>query len=327
MQKVLVTGASGFVGSNLIEKLLQEGCDVTAGIRKTSSRKYLQDPRIKFLDLPYNNSQELENILKQENFSTVFHLAALTKAKKKEDFEKVNFGYAKAIIDALKGLDTKLIFFSSFAAHGAGEEKTFCKCRVEDINIPNTEYGRTKLMAEEYLRNNFDGKYIILRPTGVYGARETDYFVYFKTINNHLEPYLGFVPQRLTFVHIDDLVDVCVLAMNSQISGKTYFVSDGNLYLDSEFADITKEILHTWTIKLKFPLFIVCWISSFMECLGKLLGRTFTLNEDKYNILKARNWDCDIENLKQDLGYEPKVDLRKGVEKTIEWYKKEKWLK
>ena len=326
MQKVLVTGASGFIGSSLVEKLLQEGCDVTAGIRKTSSRRYLQDKRIKFLDLPYNNSQELTNILQKENFTTIFHLAALTKAKKKIEFERVNFGYAKALIDALKGLDTKLIFFSSFAACGAGDEKTFCACKVTDKNNPNTEYGRTKLMAEEYLKSNFRN-YIVLRPTGVYGARETDYFVYFKTINNHLEPYLGFVPQRLTFVHIDDLVDVCVLAMKSQIKGKTYFVSDGNLYLDTEFADITKEVLHTWTIKLKFPLFIVSWISSFMECLGKISGRTFTLNRDKFNILKARNWNCDIENLKQDLGYEPKVDLRKGVEKTIAWYKKEKWLK
>lgn len=326
MQKVLVTGASGFIGSSLVEKLLQEGFDVTAGIRKTSSRKYLQDKRIKFLDLPYNDLYKLANLLKQENFSAIFHLAALTKAKKKDDFEKVNFGYTKILIDALKGLNTKLILFSSFASCGPGEEETFCACKVSDKNNPNTEYGRTKLMAEEYLKANLEN-YIILRPTGVYGARETDYFVYFKTINNHIEPYLGFTAQRLTFVHIDDLIDVCLLAVKSPLIGKTYFVSDGNLYLDTEFADITKEVLNTWTIKLKFPLFIVSWISTFMEFLGKILGRTFTLNKDKFNILKARNWNCDIENLKQDLGYEPKIDLRKGVEKTIAWYKKEKWLK
>jgi nucleoside-diphosphate-sugar epimerase len=327
MQKVLVTGASGFIGSTLVEKLIKEGYDVTAGIRKSSSKKYLQDTRIKFLDLPYNNPKELEKILKEENYNTIFHLAGLTKAKRKEDFYKINFGYVKSLVDALSGLETKLIFFSSFAAHGPGEEKTFCECRVEDLNEPNTEYGKAKLQAEEYIRENFKGKYIILRPTGVYGPRETDYFVYFQTINNHLEPYLGFTAQRLTFVYIDDLVDLSILAMNSDVSQKTYFVSDGKLYLDTEFAQITKKVLNTWTIKLKFPLFIVKWISSFMEFAGKIAGKSFTLNKDKFNILKARNWNCGIEDLRKDLYYDPKIDLEKGVEKTIAWYKQEKWLK
>lgn len=327
MTKVLVTGASGFIGSTLVDKLLQEGYEVVAAIRKTSSRKYLKDDRIRFIELPYNNQKDLENILREENFYTIFHLAGLTKAKKKEDFYRVNYGYVKSLVDALKGTQTQLIFFSSFAAHGPGDEETFCECRVEDLNKPNTEYGKAKLMAEEYIRDNFEGKYIIIRPTGVYGPRETDYFVYFQTINNHIEPYLGFTPQRLTFVYVDDLVDVSILAMNSQLSGKTYFVSDGKIYLDKEFADITKKVLKTWTIKIKVPLFIVRWISSLMEFIGNLFGKSFTLNKDKFNILKARNWICGIEDLKNDLGYSPKVDLEEGVKRAIQWYKEEKWLK
>ena len=64
-----------------------------------------------------------------------------------------------------------------------------------------------------------------------------------------------------------------------------------------------------------------------MESFGKITGNTFTLNKDKYNILKARNWNCNIDNLKQDLNFQPNTDLRKGVEKTIKWYKEENWLK
>lgn len=325
--KVLVTGASGFIGSTLVDKLLAEGkYQVYAGVRKTSSKQYLQDSRINFIDLNYSNTEKLREQLDKHQFKCIFHFAGLTKAKKTEDFERVNYTFTKNLADAIDINTTKLIFLSSFAAHGPGNEETFSKARVTDENKPNTAYGRSKLKAEEYIKANFKGRYVILRPTGVYGPRETDYFTYFKTIDNHLEAYLGFKSQHLTFVYSKDLVDLCVTAFESEISNKIYFVSDGKMYLDSEYAKISKEVLSKWTLRIKFPLFIVKWISSFLDSFGQLIGKQFTLNKDKYSILSARNWDCDIEDLKQDLNYVPKYDLRRGVEETIKWYKQEKWL-
>ena len=119
---------------------------------------------------------------------------------------------------------------------------------------------------------------------------------------------------------------MCIKAFESDISGKTYFVSDGKMYLDSEYAAISKQVLNKKTIKLKFPLFIVRWISCFLDAFGGLIGKQFTLNKDKYSILAARNWDCDIEELKKDLQFEPQYDLQRGVEETIAWYKQEKCL-
>jgi nucleoside-diphosphate-sugar epimerase len=307
--------------------LLEEGkYNVYAGVRGSSNKKYLRDSRINFLEIDFSNKEKIKNLLEKYNFKCVFHCAGLTKAKTSEEFERVNYGFTKNLVDAINVDTTKLIFLSSFAAHGPANEKTFAKAKVTDVNNPNTAYGVSKLKAEEYINENFKGKYVILRPTGVYGPRETDYFTYFQTIDNHLEAYLGFVPQHLTFVYSKDLVDVCIKAFESDVSGKTYFVSDGNMYLDSEYARVSKEVLRKWTIKIKFPLCIVRFISSFLDSFGNLIGKQFTLNKDKYSILSARNWDCDIEDLKKDLNYTPKYDLRKGVEETIKWYKNEKWL-
>ena len=327
MKKVLVTGASGFIGSTLVDRLLEAGTyEVYAGVRKSSNRKYLQDSRIKFIDVAFSSPEKLRQQLSEENFDCIFHFAGLTKAKHLDDFEKVNFDLTKNLVDAIDPQKTKLIYLSSFAAHGPGEEVHFTKAKTSDENKPNTAYGKSKLKAENYINSSFKGKYVIFRPTGVYGPRETDYFVFFQTIDNHIEPYLGFVPQHLTFIYSKDLVEVCLKAFESEVSGKTYFVSDGKMYLDSEFAAITKQVLHKRTLKLKFPLFIVRWISAFLDSFGRMIGKQFTLNNDKFAILAARNWECDIEDLKKDLDFDPKYDLQKGVEETIAWYKEEKWL-
>lgn len=327
MKKVLVTGASGFIGSTLMDLLLtKEDYIVFAGIRATSSKKYLTDKRINFIEIDYSTVESLKKTLDKCNFDIIYHLAGLTKTKDYKDFFKVNFDNTKNLVDAIKGYNTKLIYMSSFAAHGPAKSNPFVQAKVEDKNEPNTWYGKSKLKAEEYINKHCTNDYIILRPTGVYGPRETDYFVYFQTIHNHIDATLGKPKQRLTFIYGKDLCKACFLAGESKHTGKTYFVSDGNLYLDTDFSQITKDVLQTWTISIRFPLWIVKGISSFLDWLGGKIGKQFTLNKDKYAMLAARNWDCDITPIQNDLGFKADYDLQRGTEEAISWYKANNWL-
>lgn len=328
MKKVLVTGASGFIGSTLCDMLLaRQDCQVWAGVRKSSSRRYLQDKRLHFVDLDYENPSNLFCQLDEIGPDTVFHLAGLTKAPSQAAFDKVNYSYTCNLVDAIRDKDIKLVYMSSFAAHGPAGQNPFTQAKTTDPDKPNTMYGFSKLKAETYIKTNCHNPYIILRPTGVYGEREKDYFVYFKTIKNHIDATMGRPEQRLTFIYSKDLCQAAILAAEHRdLSAKTYFVSDGRVYLDTEFSKITKDVLETWTISLRFPLGVVKLISSFLDSFGRLFNKQFTLNKDKYNMLAARNWDCDIEELKNDLGFEAQYDLKRGVKEAIAWYKKEKWL-
>ena len=329
MKKILITGASGFIGSFIVEEALKLGMDVYAGIRNSSSKKYLTDTRINFCSLDFSDKEALKKQLSEHCFDYIVHAAGLTKAQKKEDFDIVNFNYTKNFIDALieaNCIPERFIFISSMAAHGPGDDNSTIPVKLSDAPHPDTLYGISKLKAENYINSLSNFPFVTLRPTGVYGPREKDYFVFFKTINGGIEPYIGLKEQYLTFIYVKDLVSVVFKAINSNIIGKTYFVSDGKGYTAREFSRITKRILNKKTFKLFVPLFIVKLIAILLETVNALVGKVPTLNQDKYNVLKARNWLCDISDLEKDFGFKANYYLEDGVKEALEWYKKEKWI-
>ena len=197
----------------------------------------------------------------------------------------------------------------------------------KDVPSPNTAYGISKLHAEEYLRSLPDFPYVILRPTGVYGPREHDYFLMMKSINRHLDMAAGFKRQDLTFVYVTDLVQAAYAALEKPTVRKSFFISDGNVYDSRTFSDlIRKELGSPWTIRFVCPLFLLRFISLIAENAARLSKKPGTLNSDKYRIMKQRNWRCDITPATKELEYSPRVTLEEGVKKTIAWYKKEGWL-
>lgn len=334
MRSILITGSSGFIGSFLAEEALTRNLDVYAGIRKSSSRQYLQGPRIRFSVMDFTEKSRIKEFLVEQKqqgirFDYIIHNAGLTKAQKKEDFYRVNCEFTRNFIEALTETDSiplKFVYISSLAAYGPGDQLSMKPVMLDDTPKPVDEYGKSKLEAEKYIRSLSGFPWLIIRPSGVYGPREKDYFVYFQTISRGMEPYIGFKPQILTFIYVRDLVRLILDATVSNISERAYFVTDGKEYDSREFAAITKKHLNKKTLKITLPLGLVGGIAFALEKLMSLGGKMPTLNTDKFNIMKSTNWTCQVDVLQKDFNFRAGYDLDRGVKEVLEWYRKESWL-
>ena len=330
--KILITGASGFIGSFIVEEALKRGFETWAAVRKSSSKAFLQDERIHFIELNLSSKEQLVEQLKEHQFDYVVHAAGVTKCLNKADFHRINTEGTKNLVEALLEVEMplkRLVFVSSLSVFGAiKEQMPYDEIRETDTPQPNTEYGRSKLAAEQYLDSlGTRVPYIILRPTGVYGPREKDYFMMAKSIQQHMDLAVGFQRQDITFVYVTDVVQAIFLALEKGETGRKYFLSDGEVYQSTTFSDLIHEELgRPWWLRITAPTWVLRIVTFFGEYVGRMTGKVTALNNDKYNILKQRNWRCDIEPARRELGFEPKVKLEEGVKRTIKWYKDNKWL-
>lgn len=335
-KKILITGASGFIGGFLVDEALRRGYEVWAGIRPTSDRSHLQDPRIRFIDLPYADggklAQTVEKHVREEGrWDYVVHNAGLTKTTDKRLFFEVNAENTRRFLDALAPQEArprKFLLMSSLSSFGQGDEQTFRPISPGDPQRPNTAYGQSKLIAEQYVRRQEDFPYIILRPTGVYGPGERDYYVEIKAVASGWDLRVGFTPQRISFIYVTDLARAVFLCLeNEGILNREYFVADGDEHTDASFARLIQELLgRKHVVHASLPLSLAHLGCIACEFAGKLMKRGVTLNTDKFLILKQRNWLCDAGPLRRDTGFRPEYDLRRGLTETIAWYKEHKWL-
>jgi nucleoside-diphosphate-sugar epimerase len=333
MKRILITGASGFIGSFIVEEALRQGMETWAAVRSSSSRAYLNDQRINFIELDLSDEQRLTEQLKDHQFDYVVHAAGVTKCINKDDFRRVNSEGTRHLVAALRALRMpieRFVFLSSLSVMGAiREQQPYTEIREDDTPQPNTAYGKSKLEAEETLKARSEEQfpYVILRPTGVYGPREKDYFIMAKSIKGHSDFAVGYKPQDITFVYVKDVVQAVFLALDHGKTGRAYFLSDGKVYRSATFSNlIRRELGNPWWIRITAPIWILRIVTAVGDIIGRLSGKAIALNNDKYHILRQRNWRCDIQPAIDELGYKPQYDLERGVRETIAWYKKERWI-
>lgn len=328
---LLVTGASGFIGSFIVEEAIRQGMDVWAAVRPTSSRRWLTDRRINFIELNLSDKTKLKEELANYSFDYIVHAAGVTKCLHAEDFFKTNTEGTKNLVNAIRELQMPIIRFveiSSLSVYGpVREQQPYTEIKESDTPHPNTAYGRSKLEAEHFLDSLTDFPYVVLRPTGVYGPRERDYFMMAQSIKRHTDFAVGYKPQDITFVYVADVVQAVFLAIDHGQTGRKYFLSDGNVYNSRTFSDlIHSELGCPWLLRIKAPIWLLRIITFCGEYVGRITGKITALNNDKYNIMRQRNWRCDIQPAIEELGYKPQYSLERGVKLAMDWYKKNGWL-
>ena len=335
MKSILITGAGGFIGGFLVEEALKRGYDTWAAVRSTTSREFLKDERIHFIELDYEEEENLAKTLNDHKaecgrWDFIVHNLGVTKSTNYLDFESVNYGYLRTLVDTLQVTEMVpdvFLLMSSLSVMGPGDEKTYQPIKSTDVPMPNTFYGVSKLKAETFLQSQSDLPWTIFRCTGVYGPRERDYFLMIKSIKRGFDFSVGFDKQMLTFIYVKDLVTGVMDALEKGPLRKAYFISEDKAYTQQEFRKIVcDELGKKFVIPVTCPLWVVKQVCNVAEWLGKVTLKASTLNRDKFKILKQRNWQCDTSESRRDFDFNPKYPLREGIREAIAWYREAGWL-
>ncbi len=333
-KKILITGASGFIGSHLTEEALDAGYEVYAGIRKSSSKQFLKNDAIQFLDMDLSSEDQLAELFNktfkdQKAFDFIIHNAGVTAARTKSEFHLVNFEFTNNLINALissGSIPQRFIAISSLAVYGPGDPKSKTPIRSDSLPSPISAYGRSKRKAEQFLEGIQSFPIQIIEPAAVYGPRDRDFLSYFKMVNSHFEPMIGTNEQHLSFVYVKDLAKGILRLLSKPIIRKKYLVSDTKIYSKKELGRIISELYKVRTLRVQVPLSLLLPIAYFMEFIYGMAGTRPFLNPEKIREISSSNWICDSTDFWNDIESFPETDLTEGLRITGEWYRTNGWL-
>lgn len=335
MMRALVTGASGFIGSTLIEELGTLGFEVDALMRKSSSDANLRGLRYRRVDGDLGDEESLRQAVRDVDY--VFHLAGLTAARTRAEYFEHNAGgtarLARIVAEERPGL-SRFVYVSSLSASGPARAMDRPLTELESEQ-PVSAYGESKLAGEKALLQ-FKECYpvSIVRPPMVYGPRDRGVFVLVQSVARNLMPVLRGASESgdkyYSIIHVRDLVRGIVQSAVAPVSrvpsGEIFFLTGDQNPTYQEILTTIAEALGRDPLRIRVPRFAVTALATALSAVGTLTRRTFPLNLDKLNEIRSDYWLCSNEKAKAMLGFVPEFDLASGMMHSIEWYRKQRWI-
>lgn len=324
--RVLVTGASGFLGGHVAELLSARGDSVRALVRATSNRTHLQ--KLANVELFQGSVEELDRVrAAADGVDAVVHCAGIVKARSTDEFFAVNVGGTSNLVEATRRRGVKrFVHVSSLEACGPSSDGSPVPHTQES---PVTAYGRSKLAAEKVvLAAKEDVPVVILRPGAIYGPRDAEILEAFRAIKRGLLPLVAGGGAMGVWIYATDCARACIRAIEADVpSGRAYFVDDGcgpidqrQLFADAERALGTKAFVRA---SLPVPLFMA--VARGAEAFGRVMNRPVMLTREKANML-LQHWVCSSESTRRELGWAPEVPWDQGVRLAVRWYRDNGWL-
>ena len=323
----VVTGANGFVGSHLVDHLLNKNYEVRCITRKTSDLKWLEGKNIKNFNCGLMDKNGLREAFKDADY--IYHVAGVVKSKTPEGYFKGNVDTTKNLLEtALEFKDTLKRFLIVSSQSAAGPSISELPVTEYDLPAPITTYGRSKL-AEEKIADSFMEKIpiTICRAPAVYGERDTEILIFFKTFYSGLMTTIGFDKKLISLIYVDDLVRGLILAAESEKSkNETYFISSEKFYTWEEIGNVTAKVFGKNPFKIKVPHMVVYSIAAIAQFFAMFSSKPATLNIEKGKDITQSYWICDTSKAVKDFGYHQNISIEEGIKRTCDWYKEMNWL-
>jgi dihydroflavonol-4-reductase len=324
---ILITGATGFIGSHLTEALHKKGYKLRVILRETSNRRWIENLPIDYLVGDIHDESLLKKAV--DGVDYIYNLAGVTKARNEAEYFRSNHEATRKLLNAAFTHNPGVKRFVQISSQTVTGPSMEGKPVTEDTPCqPITAYGRSKLEAEkECLKLMGTLPITIVRPPAVYGPRDKDIYEFFKTMSKGLHPMIGFSDTYVSLIHVSDLVRGIVLAGEHRKSiGGTYFISSERYYNWKEVGGITAKIMNKHAIRIRVPVFLVYGVSLFAEIGAFFTRKPALLNIEKARDLVQRAWTCSIEKAKRELGYREELTIEEGIKDTVKWYRENGWL-
>lgn len=328
MKKIsVVTGASGFVGSHVVDKLLKEGHEVRCILRGSSSKRWLENKPVEIFDCGLFDKEALKKILKDADY--LFHVAGVVKAKYEKDYFNGNVETTRVLLDVLCEVNPtiqKVVIVSSLTACGPSLDGR--PVTEETPEHPITRYGKSKY-AQELLAKKYMDKLpiTIIRPPAVFGERDTEIYLFFKTYKKGLMGVIGLNKKELSLVHVEDLVQgIFLSAISEKAIGQTYFIGTEKYYDWKQIGEVSQNAIGKKALTIKIPHFLIYSVALVAQFQALFTSEAATFNLEKARDFVQKAWTCDVSKAVRDLGYHQTVSLEVGIKRTVDWYREMKWL-